>query len=954
MKRFTLSVLLAGALAAPVWSQAQSQVAVQTDAGAAPEVGVARISLVSGDVSVRRGDTGELTAAEANAPLVEKDHLLTAEGSRAEIQFDYANMIRVGPASEVRLGDLRDGDYLVQVAEGTTTFRVLRDTSALVEISTPTVSVRPQERGTYRVYVRPDGSTQVTVRSGQAEIFTPRGTETLRAGQTMEARGDATNPEYMISSAIPSDEWDRWNQLRDDDLLKSQSYQYVNNSITGADALDGYGNWVYDPAYGNVWVPNVAAGWAPYRVGSWVNINYYGWTWLSGDPWGWAPYHYGRWYNSPAYGWAWWPGAYTSRYSWSPGLVSFFGWGNAGVGLNLGFGFGNVGWVPLAPYEIYQPWYGGFGYGGYGYGGYGYGGFGYGLGFGLAYGNGLGYGYGLGLGYGYGRYGYGGYGYGGYGYGGYGYGGTIINNVNIVNNYRNARFVNGRNGVTSVRANNFGRGRVNTNNFVRTSAGDLNRAGQVRGQIPIAASAESRRFSNRQVSANTVARASRGGNTQFVTSSRRSAGNGGAGGNVGTGAGAGTAVAGTVGGRSRGNGGGGAAAGGPARGAQAGTVAPGGGRTASRPVVENARAAGAGTAVNSRAAAAGGNAVNSATTGRWRRFDQQGRADVSGRTAANGQAAVQSNRRASGFTSPQTTATTPASGWRRFDQPSRASAAGGTAVNGSQGAVQANRRAGGASSSQAQATTPANGGWRRFNASAPNSGGSPGGSSGVIRTMPAAPGASGIIRSQRSAADMPSRAPRSDTRSSRGAGSQSVAPQGGSSSGGFSSGGLGQGGFSTGIQRSAPGQSPQSASGSRSRPGGNQQPIQINPSIVQPRSQPRSYVQAPRSSAPNRAVAPSRSSGGSFSIPRSSRSAIPSGGGVVRSAPRSAPVSPRSFGGGGGAVRSAPRSSGGGAVRSAPRSVGSGGAVRGGGGGGVVRSSGGGGGARTGGGGRRR
>src|SRR4029078_3384943 len=36
-----------------------------------------------------------------------------------------------------------------------------------------------------------------------------------------------------------------------------------------------------------------------------------------------------------------------------PGLVAFFGFGSAGVG----FGFGNVGWVPLAPYERYYPWY---------------------------------------------------------------------------------------------------------------------------------------------------------------------------------------------------------------------------------------------------------------------------------------------------------------------------------------------------------------------------------------------------------------------------------------------------------------------------------------------------------------------------------------------------------------------------------------------------------------------
>mgnify|MGYP003348670577 FL=1 len=36
-------------------------------------------------------------------------------------------------------------------------------------------------------------------------------------------------------------------------------------------------------------------------------------------------------------------------------LVSFVGWGGA---VGFGFGYEHVGWVPLAPYERYRPWYG--------------------------------------------------------------------------------------------------------------------------------------------------------------------------------------------------------------------------------------------------------------------------------------------------------------------------------------------------------------------------------------------------------------------------------------------------------------------------------------------------------------------------------------------------------------------------------------------------------------------
>src|ERR1700730_1084789 len=211
MKRTLCAVLLAGTAILPAWGQAGPP----DDQGYAPDHGVARISLVNGEVSVRLGDSGDPGAAALNGPLLATDHLATGPGSRAEIHFDWGNMIRLGADTEVRLGDLQDRHYLVQIAAGTTTFRVLRDSGADVEISTPTVSVRPSEQGSYRVTVFPDGTTEITVRAGRAEIFSPRGTESLTAGRTMEARGTPSDPETMILAAIPQDEWDRWNVDRD-------------------------------------------------------------------------------------------------------------------------------------------------------------------------------------------------------------------------------------------------------------------------------------------------------------------------------------------------------------------------------------------------------------------------------------------------------------------------------------------------------------------------------------------------------------------------------------------------------------------------------------------------------------------------------------------------------------------------------------------------------------------
>src|ERR1700728_5102315 len=72
----------------------------------APERSVARISVMNGQVSVRRGDSGEWVAGILNAPLMGEDRVAAGQGSRAEVQFDGANLIRIGANAEIRLGAL--------------------------------------------------------------------------------------------------------------------------------------------------------------------------------------------------------------------------------------------------------------------------------------------------------------------------------------------------------------------------------------------------------------------------------------------------------------------------------------------------------------------------------------------------------------------------------------------------------------------------------------------------------------------------------------------------------------------------------------------------------------------------------------------------------------------------------------------------------------------------------
>ncbi len=430
-------MLVAGALLSVVGAAlpARAQVPAPEDLSR----GVARISFMEGEVSVRRGDSGEWVAGVINAPLMTDDRIATGQNSRAEVQLDGVNVIRLGGNAEIHLARLENGRYYVQIGKGTMTFRMLRQSTVEIQLNTPSVSARPARPGSFRIGINDAGESEITARLGDVEIFTPKGTQWVYAGQTMTARGDAADPEFQVQNAGAVDDWDRWNESRDHLMQSNNSGQYVPPGVSGTEDLDANGTWVNVAPYGWVWRPAAPAGWAPYRNGRWVWINWYGWTWVSSDPWGWAPYHYGRWFFDNRWGWAWYPGGLGVTAYWSPALVGFFGYGGGvGVGIGLG-GFANIGWVPLAPNEAFHPWWG------------------------AAYAGGLNR-------------------------------GVNITNVNVTAAYRNARVANG---ISGMAAGDFTAGRFA--NVQRVSGAQVQTAGMISGRLPLNPSVASRRFSDRAV-----------------------------------------------------------------------------------------------------------------------------------------------------------------------------------------------------------------------------------------------------------------------------------------------------------------------------------------------------------------------------------------------------------------------------------------------------------------------
>jgi hypothetical protein len=325
--------------------------------------GVARISLVQGDVSTQRGDSGEWAAAVLNAPIVTGDKVSTGDNARAEVQLDYANILRLGDRSQATIANITRDQIQVQIGQGIANYDVFKGSDADAEIDTPNVGIHPDRDGSsFRVIVNSNDETEVIVRRGNVQVSTPQGSTQVPPGQMITIRGTGNDTAYKIADAPPNDDWDSWVNERNNRIENAKSWNHTDRYYTGSEDLDAYGQWKTVPDYGAVWVPAQDPGWAPYRDGRWVWEPYYGWTWVPYEPWGWAPYHYGRWmyYDSA---WAWWPGPVVGapyyQPVWAPAYVSFFGFGG-GVGVGVGFGFGSFGWLPLGPGDYCHPWWGGY------------------------------------------------------------------------------------------------------------------------------------------------------------------------------------------------------------------------------------------------------------------------------------------------------------------------------------------------------------------------------------------------------------------------------------------------------------------------------------------------------------------------------------------------------------------------------------------------------------------
>jgi hypothetical protein len=320
---------------------AQIAAAALISASWAGEPRWARLGEFEGPVEVQLTAADPWQAATRNLPLTDKTWVRTGTGARIEIELDDGGALRLTADSLLEFSDysrLSTGQRitLLSLDRGMAYFTGEAKGKDALLLAVPGAQLTVSAGVRARLEAG-ETASHIAMIEGAATFSSPGAELVLREGQTIKVE-PARAGRFALYREVTPAETDRWSDERDRVLASSSSAGHVPHLHYGRDDLDAHGAWTSTTEFGMVWKPNVAADWAPFRLGRWLWYPELGYTWVAAEPWGWLPYHYGRWMTMESLGWFWVPEKSTV---FKPGEVY---WVRAG---------GAAGWGPLAPGE---PW----------------------------------------------------------------------------------------------------------------------------------------------------------------------------------------------------------------------------------------------------------------------------------------------------------------------------------------------------------------------------------------------------------------------------------------------------------------------------------------------------------------------------------------------------------------------------------------------------------------------
>jgi hypothetical protein len=324
---------------------------------------VGRVSHVEGKLLRYVEEENDWVLTVKDAPFGLEDALYAGEDAKAEFIMPSGAWMRVGANTQLQLIDMNMDATTLDVASGMARF-YNKSREGVIKVTTPFGYAVAPAGSAFDLYVGDESMEVIAVRGAVDFVHDATGSryQVREGGDSIIADRQST---ARGNGAVDGD-WDDWNNFRESVWAKrEQSRSRMADLLPEPIREESYvlednGRWErvqYEGAYRDMWRPTrVDPGWRPFTAGRWTQ--YYGDNcWIPDEPFGYVTHHYGSWVYVDAFrAWFWMPPV-VRRHADTPTIFISFGWYPGRVGWI--HGHDSVGWVPLAPNEIYyghRPW----------------------------------------------------------------------------------------------------------------------------------------------------------------------------------------------------------------------------------------------------------------------------------------------------------------------------------------------------------------------------------------------------------------------------------------------------------------------------------------------------------------------------------------------------------------------------------------------------------------------
>ena len=228
------------------------------------------VNFVEGKVTVARqnGKSGQLLKTDK---LEIGDVVSTGANGKAEILLNPGSFVRLGSNTDFGFTTTSLEDLQLKLSGGSAMFEVITDNSFTFAVNTPKAKFYIVKSGVYRVDVLNDGTGQIEVWKGKAQLDDANATE-LKGGRQAKLNGNqATVAKFDRDE---KDALELWSKTRAKDLAKINARlqdSAFRTSLMSSyfrsrwSLYDSFGLWVYNRFYGSYCFLPFGYGWSsPY------------------------------------------------------------------------------------------------------------------------------------------------------------------------------------------------------------------------------------------------------------------------------------------------------------------------------------------------------------------------------------------------------------------------------------------------------------------------------------------------------------------------------------------------------------------------------------------------------------------------------------------------------------------------------------------------------------------